>query len=75
MQDEEDMRQRQQSGGPPGALPYQPRVRRNRPQGQQTQGQDQSYQPQYEHEQQRDGQNPPGMLMMEEKLGQFAEGG
>jgi hypothetical protein len=75
MQDEEDMRQRQQSGGPPGALPYQPRVRRNRPQGQQTQGQDQSYQPQYEHEQQRDGQNPAGMLMMEEKLGQFAEGG
>ncbi|RSH94903.1 hypothetical protein EHS25_004709 [Saitozyma podzolica] len=73
MQDEEDMRQRQQSGGPPGALPYQPRVRRNRPQGQQTQGQDQSYQPQYEHEQQRDGQNPAGMLMMEEKLGQFAE--
>lgn len=60
---------------PQGELPYQPRVRRARPS--QSQG---ASQPEVdgrfaEYESTRDGENPPGMLYVEERLEKFAEGG
>jgi hypothetical protein len=57
-----------------GELPYQPRARRARPQGQ---GQADAYAGEgyYDGSGNRDGGNPAGMLAMEDKLNQFAEGG
>ena len=77
MQDEQEANEHRRQSG----LPYQPRVRRTRPQqaddqfsqdrsagyqGQQAQYGQQGYQ--------QGGQNPPGMIAVEEKLTQFAEG-
>lgn len=71
MQDEQEAERRGSQ------LPYQPRVRRNRP----TQGgddhfgrDDREYGQQYGQQNNQNGQNPPGMLAMEEKINQFAEG-
>lgn len=70
MQDEQDAQRR----GSDSQLPYQPRVRRNRPQ----QGDDQfgrnDRERSYSQESQGQSQNPPGMLAVEDKLNQFAEG-
>jgi hypothetical protein len=51
-----------------GELPYQPRVRRSRYSGGVAQD------PYQYQSQQRGGENPPGMLALEDKLGQYAEG-
>ena len=53
-------------------LPYQARVRRNRPQGEEPFNQTRAEY--YERNGQQPGQNPPGMLAFEEKVNQFAEG-
>ena len=77
MQDEQDAQARRGAGG--GQLPYQPRVRGNRPRPQQ--GDDQfssdyqGYRDQgFGNQQGQNGQNPPGMLAVENKLNEFAEG-
>ncbi len=71
MQDENELRQ--QPPPPPSqideGLPYEPRVRRNPRQG--GVAQQDAYQYQY---QQRGGENPPGMLALEDKLEKYAEG-
>ena len=84
MQDEEEYQQstqqlRQQRPNPPetgtGQLPYQPRVRRIRPPGVQDQAEPYQYQSRTgQTAQDRDGQNPPGMLAMEDRIERFAEG-
>ncbi|KAK8861767.1 hypothetical protein IAR55_002590 [Kwoniella newhampshirensis] len=77
MQDEQEY-QRHQTQTPPqsGQLPYQPRVRRARPPPPQPGQPDTFYQPsQGERGQQQQGENPPGMLLMEEKIERFAEVG
>ena len=79
MQDEQDMHEMHERRGQGNQLPYQPRVKRTRPDQpppppQQTgengfQGYDQS-----QRSNQNNGGNPPGMLAVEDKLNQFAEG-
>ena len=74
MQDEQDFvpRQAVPLQGAGGDLPYQPRIRRNRAPPSLAQQQDPSQQP-YQY-QQRSGENPPGMLALEDKLEKYAEG-
>ena len=89
MQDEQyrqDRTGQQRSGGgggggggfataatPIGNLPYEPRVRSNRPMNQNRDGQ---WEAPARNEQRTNnqGENPPGMLAMEAKVNQFAEG-
>ncbi|ORY24454.1 hypothetical protein BCR39DRAFT_546669 [Naematelia encephala] len=76
-QEEEDMRragQRQQSPRGGGELPYQPRVRRSRPQAHQG-GEGDPFSYGSSERQGESGGNPPGMIALEEKLGQYAEVG
>ncbi|OXB39480.1 hypothetical protein LQV05_000687 [Cryptococcus neoformans] len=63
------------SSQPQGGLPYQPRVRRGR--SSQSQGASQAEVDGRfaDYEGRRDGENPPGMLYMEERLEKFAEVG
>ncbi|WVQ86081.1 hypothetical protein IAT38_008249 [Cryptococcus sp. DSM 104549] len=90
LQDQEEERRRQereqQSGGfgggvGSGQLPYQPRVRRARPPApQQAHQPDEFYQPQgygqgQGYGQRQEGENPPGMLAMEDRIERFAEAG
>jgi hypothetical protein len=79
MQDEQDAHARQGAGS--GQLPYQPRVRghRSRPQhgNDQFSQDDQGWTGDQGHGHQQQGQNsqnPPGMLAVENKLNEFAEG-
>lgn len=84
MQDEQHRQDRtasrgQRGGGvafaptPIGDLPYEPRVRHNRPVNQNRDGQ---WEAPARNEQRtnREGENPPGMLAVEAKVNQFAEG-
>lgn len=78
MQDEQDAQARRGGGG--GQLPYQPRVRGSRPRPQHGDDQfsqnDQGWRGDqgYGNQQGQNGQNPPGMLAVENKLNEFAEG-
>lgn len=58
-----------------GELPYQPRVRRSRPSQPQGFSQPEVDNRFAEYESRKDGENPPGMLYMEERLEKLAEGG
>lgn len=58
-----------------GELPYQPRVRRSRPSQPQGFSQPEVDNRFAEYESRNDGENPPGMLYMEERLEKLAEGG
>ncbi|WVO17456.1 hypothetical protein L204_105148 [Cryptococcus depauperatus] len=74
MQDEEEYRRGQQQyeaahGSSTRQLPYQPRVRRTRP-SHPPQGDDQ-----HSAEHEARGDNPPGLLQMEDKIERFAEAG
>ncbi|KIR35744.1 hypothetical protein I307_00954 [Cryptococcus deuterogattii 99/473] len=56
-----------------GELPYQPRVRRSRPSQPQGFSQPEVDNRFAEYESRKDGENPPGMLYMEERLEKLAE--
>ena len=79
MQDEQDYVPRPAVPPPQGGgeLPYQPRIRKNRapppppPPGSAQQQDPFQYQNQY---QERAGENPPGMLALEDRLEKYAEG-
>ncbi|ADV19892.1 hypothetical protein I305_00388 [Cryptococcus gattii E566] len=58
-----------------GELPYQPRVRRSRPSQPQGFSQPEVDSRFVEYESRKDGENPPGMLYMEERLEKLAEAG
>ncbi|KAK4687875.1 hypothetical protein P7C73_g2252, partial [Tremellales sp. Uapishka_1] len=80
LQDEQEYRERraQPPPQPVAELPYQARVRRApaRPQQGSYDQRGAQYQQQRDQQQQyQDGQNPPGMLLVEEKLERFAEVG
>ncbi|WWD16309.1 hypothetical protein CI109_100735 [Kwoniella shandongensis] len=78
LQDEQEYQHQRQQPQGDGQLPYQPRVRRARPPPPgQAQQPDAFYQPQGREQQQGQlqGESPPGMLMMEEKIERFAEVG
>ena len=57
-----------------GNLPYEPRVRNNRPANQNSGGQWEPPAARNEQRIHREGENPPGMLAVEAKVNQFAEG-
>lgn len=59
---------------PIGNLPYEPRVRSNRPANQNSGGQWEQPAARNEQRTHREGENPPGMLAVEAKVNQFAEG-